>query len=652
MADDLGWGNVGFHNSEDPLIHTPNMDSLVANGLELTRHYVSPLCSPSRSAFQSGRLPVHVNQLDADGLTSPTHGIPAAMTGIATKLRASPAAYSTHLVGKWDCGLATYAQLPTAKQRGYDSFYGFLGDGVDYFEKTSTSTLCTDPSDTATLPLSDFWEDDVPVDMADLADSDYSELLFAERVMDLLDDVSSSSNNNPFFIVWASHLPRAPFEVPSQHRIASDLWNDDTSQCCASPLNDCEVDGEGDEEFACRAMLQSQVNLLDAMMGDVVSKLKANALWDDTLLILTTDSGASLDLAESAGNNFPLRGGKGTAFEGGIRATTFVSGGYLPQQRRGEKEQGMLHIADWYATLIGLSGAESASDSSAVKYGLPDVDSVDMWPLLSGATSVSPRTELVVSDTVLFSGAYKLMTGTENYAVWNGPSSPNASSPSAEELAAATQSCEAQGGCLFNVEVDAGEHHDLSATLEGAEMVSVLSQRLKELSGEFYSNDREGLDSCPASVMESEAEEGQKEECGCWMAVNNYAWSGQSVVGPYQDLSESEQAWRGSLAEGVIGQRREVLSEEESGGMTHLLIVIVICACSAVIVAASMYYCYRWDRSISKRKLDCKGSGQEREALLDCKGYGAVDKGKSPIPTTDLADGLRGDKVVRIRGTL
>merc|ERR1719295_732166 len=55
MADDLGWGNVGFHNTEDPLIRTPNMDALVADGLHLTRHYVSPLCSPSDPHSQYGR---------------------------------------------------------------------------------------------------------------------------------------------------------------------------------------------------------------------------------------------------------------------------------------------------------------------------------------------------------------------------------------------------------------------------------------------------------------------------------------------------------------------------------------------------------------------------------------------------------------------
>ena len=83
-----------------------------------------------------------MNQQDADGLVEAPHGMPAAMTGIAAKLRGSPAAYHTHMLGKWDCGLATYAQLPTAKQRGFDSFFGFLCDSIDYLAKTSTSTEC------------------------------------------------------------------------------------------------------------------------------------------------------------------------------------------------------------------------------------------------------------------------------------------------------------------------------------------------------------------------------------------------------------------------------------------------------------------------------------------------------------------------------
>ena len=83
-----------------------------------------------------------------------------------------------------------------------------------------------------------------------------------------------------------------------------------------------------------------------------MDKLKAQKLWDNTLLVFTTDNGGSLALDETAGNNYPLRGGKGTKFEGGIRATTFVNGGYLPDARRGQKEMGLISIADWYTLFI------------------------------------------------------------------------------------------------------------------------------------------------------------------------------------------------------------------------------------------------------------------------------------------------------------
>ena len=61
--------------------------------------------------------------------------------------------------------------------------------------------------------------------------------------------------------------------------------------------------------------------------------------------------GGSIQINFGAGNNYPLRGGKLTDFEGGIRAVTVVNGGYLPDARRGQVEQGMMHIADWYVSM-------------------------------------------------------------------------------------------------------------------------------------------------------------------------------------------------------------------------------------------------------------------------------------------------------------
>ncbi len=112
LVDDLGYGSVGWNrkNYPNPIpdIQTPNMDALAEEGVVLTRHYVHSMCTPSRSALQSGRLPVHVQQT----LENPEvvySGIPMNMTTIAGKLK--EAGYRRHVVGKWDVGLATYVSL-------------------------------------------------------------------------------------------------------------------------------------------------------------------------------------------------------------------------------------------------------------------------------------------------------------------------------------------------------------------------------------------------------------------------------------------------------------------------------------------------------------------------------------------------------------
>ena len=113
MVDDWGWANVGYHRDTPTKdISTPNMDWLVNEGLQLDQHYVYNWCSPSRSAFLSGRVPIHVNE---------------GMTVFVTKLQ-SAAGYSTYQVGKWYVGSTTTDHIPTG--RGFDTslarFHSFL----------------------------------------------------------------------------------------------------------------------------------------------------------------------------------------------------------------------------------------------------------------------------------------------------------------------------------------------------------------------------------------------------------------------------------------------------------------------------------------------------------------------------------------------
>lgn len=113
LADDFGWGNLGFHRraggskQAKKEAYTNTLDSLIDQGIYLSRHYAFRICSPSRSSLQSGRLAVHVNLKN----TSPSvynssdpvsgyAGIPRNMTGIAEKMKLG--GYATAMVGKWD----------------------------------------------------------------------------------------------------------------------------------------------------------------------------------------------------------------------------------------------------------------------------------------------------------------------------------------------------------------------------------------------------------------------------------------------------------------------------------------------------------------------------------------------------------------------
>ena len=112
MVDDWGWANVGYHRDTPTKdTSTPNMDELVKEGLQLDHHYVYNWCSPSRSAFLSGKVLIHVNDGSCERCYNPDDpvsgygGIPRNMTVFVTKLQS--VGYSTYQVGKWHVGSAT-----------------------------------------------------------------------------------------------------------------------------------------------------------------------------------------------------------------------------------------------------------------------------------------------------------------------------------------------------------------------------------------------------------------------------------------------------------------------------------------------------------------------------------------------------------------
>jgi len=113
LVDDFGWAEVGYHrdNVTYSQVHTPTIDALVKQGVELNRHYVHMTCTPSRASLQSGRLPVHVLTQLA-GPCDKNGAIPRNITGVAAQLKR--AGYSTHQVGKWDAVSAPPAAVASA----------------------------------------------------------------------------------------------------------------------------------------------------------------------------------------------------------------------------------------------------------------------------------------------------------------------------------------------------------------------------------------------------------------------------------------------------------------------------------------------------------------------------------------------------------
>ena len=232
--------------------------------------------------------------------------------------------------------------------------------------------------------------------------------------------------------------------------------------------------------------------------------------------VFSSDNGGPIYANGSAGaNNYPLKGGKMNNWEGGIRVNSFVSGGFLPEGRRGAKFEGLVTAWDWYHTFASLAGVD-ATDHRAALAGLPPIDSHDMTAVLLGSNLTSPRSEMpigteprasnvssaplcasysavdyygdsrmggadtspplgtylgaagetgrctTVSGVMVDEGAaglWKLLTGDVQQAVYLGPHYPNSSTNEASKNFVG----HCGNGCLYELRADPLEHHDLAA---------------------------------------------------------------------------------------------------------------------------------------------------------------------------------------------
>ncbi|MDQ3622447.1 MAG: sulfatase-like hydrolase/transferase [Verrucomicrobiota bacterium] len=340
IADDLGWADVAFHGGNAP---TPNLDRLKREGVELTQHYVAPVCSPTRAGLMTGRCwsrfgvstPVNERALPWDTVTLP---------------RALKAAgYDTCLTGKWHLG-SRPEQGPN--HFGFDHSHGSLAGGVSPWNHRYKKG-----------PFSVTWHRN-----EELIEEEghVTDLIEAEAVRWI-----ESRGQAPFFLYVPFTAVHLPLKEPAE-------W------VARVPAG---ITGEVARHYAASVMH------LDDAVGRIISALEKRGRRENTLLVFTSDNGGSTvennDLkypddncpnGKLTGNNQPLRGQKGGIYEGGTRVPTLLS---WPAKLKPGTFNGVAQITDWMPTLCALAEAAPAQD---LKW-----DGINLWPQLSGAEPVKPR---------------------------------------------------------------------------------------------------------------------------------------------------------------------------------------------------------------------------------------------------------------------
>ena len=330
VADDLGYADLGCHGCPD--IPTPRIDSLAADGLRCTQGYVTAsVCVPSRAALLTGRYAQRFgfeHNAGAPQETSPDFGLPRDVVTLPDRL--SGAGYATGLIGKWHLGHGA-PHRPTA--HGFGSFFGFLGGSRPHLPSTEPGLFRGDAPVTEDAYLTD---------------------ALAREAVAFVDRHKSS----PFFLVLAFGAVHVPLEV------------DDARLARLASIRDPR-----------RRAYAGMLTAMDEAVGAVLDELASAKLAADTLVVFISDNGGAT--TETTANNAPLRGEKGTAYEGGVRVPFLVR--WPGRAPAGTTYAHPVSTLDLAPTV--LAAARIALDTS-------DFDGRDLAPHWSGARPGRPHDAL------------------------------------------------------------------------------------------------------------------------------------------------------------------------------------------------------------------------------------------------------------------
>lgn len=312
FADDLGYGDLGCFGATD--IKTPHIDRMAAEGIKFTEFYsASPVSSPSRAGLLTGRHPLRMG-IHGVFTSESFSGMPAEEVTIAEMLKQKN--YATGIVGKWHLG-HHHKYLPL--QQGFDEYFGIP------YSNDMASVVYMRGNEVV----------EYQVDQTQLTKT------YTAEALKFIDN----HKDKPFFLYLAHNMPHVPVYASGDFQ--------GTSQ---------------------RGLYGDVVQELDWSVGQVIAKLEALNLLENTLIVFSSDNGPWLVMEHLGGSAGPLREGKQYTFEGGMRVPTVAM--WKGRIRAGSVYDDMALQMDWFPTFAALAGV--APDASRV------LDGEDLSPVLFG----------------------------------------------------------------------------------------------------------------------------------------------------------------------------------------------------------------------------------------------------------------------------
>jgi len=333
--DDLGYADLGCQGAAD--LKTPNIDFLAKTGVRFTSGYVTaPLCSPSRAALVTGRYQQRFgheyNTGNIERQAAEDIGLPLSQSSVADALRKQ--GYTTGVIGKWHLGTRDKFH---PQRRGFDEFFGFLGGGHSYFD----------------------WEDIRRGPILRGTEPAHGDEYLTDAYSREAVDFIHRHKDGPFFLYLSYNAVHTPMEAPERYLARFPDSADPTRRTMAAMLS-----------------------AVDDGVGRVLQGIRDDGIEKDTLIFCISDNGGTA--GSNASFNEPLRSGKGTMYEGGIRVP------FIVRWPRVLPAGGVVDFP--VSTLDVFPTALAAAGGSLDRNSL--LDGVNLAPFLTGDTHLPPHEAL------------------------------------------------------------------------------------------------------------------------------------------------------------------------------------------------------------------------------------------------------------------